>query len=468
MRGRILRSLRPSRPSGDAVRSNRSYDLAYYGDDFTGSTDVLDVLVRAGIPTVLLLKEPTSDLLDRFPEARAVGVAGMSRSKSPDWMDRALPTIFASLRDLGSPFVHYKVCSTFDSAPNIGSIGRAIDRASQVFKNRWVPLVVGAPALRRYTVFGNLFATVGDTHHRIDRHPTMARHPVTPMDEGDLRLHLARQTEQRVGLVDILSVMTGSGATRLEDELGKGASIVLFDVLDAASLREVGRLMATASEPVQFVAGSSGVEYALTAYWESIGRLPPPQPLPVPRAMQSLLVVSGSCSPVTAGQIAAARGRGFEIIAIDPNRLLDAPAAEQDRVVRATGGALSAGRSVVVHSAEVVDPGAIGALRARAGASGNGSEVLNEMIGAALGGIAHHAREAQRIERVVIAGGDTSGVVARAMGLTALTMVAPTVPGAPLCRAAAESTAVDGIEVVFKGGQIGGPDYFISLRDGAA
>jgi uncharacterized protein YgbK (DUF1537 family) len=47
-------------------------------------------------------------------------------------------------------------------------------------------------------------------------------------------------------------------------------------------------------------------------------------------------------------------------------------------------------------------------------------------------------------------------------------MIAPTVPGAPLCRATAESAALDGIEIVFKGGQIGGPDYFVRLRDGAA
>jgi uncharacterized protein YgbK (DUF1537 family) len=167
---------------------------------------------------------------------------------------------------------------------------------------------------------------------------------------------------------------------------------------------------------------------------------------------------------VTSGQIAAARAQGFETIALDPNRLLDAPMAEQERISRQTVATLETGRSAVVHSAEGSDPAAIGALRARAG----GSETLNEVIGAALGGIARQSREVQRIARVVIAGGDTSGVVAKTMGLTALTMAAPTVPGAPLCRATAESDAVDGIEVVFKGGQIGGPDYFISLRDGAA
>ena len=449
-----------------SAKPNRAYDLAYYGDDFTGSTDVLDVLVRAGIPTVLLLTAPTPDLLARFPEARAVGIAGMSRSKSPAWMGRELPPLFAKLRDLGAPFVHYKVCSTFDSAAAIGSIGCAIDRGLDVFKNRCVPLVVGAPELKRYTVFGNLFATVGDTTYRIDRHPTMSRHPVTPMDEGDLRLHLAKQTQRRVGLVDILAVSSGTGAARLESEVAKGAEIVLLDVMDAATSREAGRLIATSAEPVQFLAGSSGVEYALTAYWQSIGRITPPQSLPSPRAVRPLLVVSGSCSPVTSGQIAAARAQGFETISLDPNRLLDAPAAEQDRVMRAASSALETGRSVVVTSAEQPDPAAIGALRARAG--GNGAEVLNEAIGAALGSVARAARETQRIARVVIAGGDTSGVVAKTMGLTALTMAAPTAPGAPLCRASADTAALDGIEVVFKGGQIGGPDYLISLRDGVA
>jgi len=443
--------------------SNRKYDLAYYGDDFTGSTDVLDVLVRAGIPTVLLLTDPTSELLARFPEARAVGVAGMSRAKSLAWMEQALPPLFEKLRALGAPFVHYKVCSTFDSAPAIGSIGKAIDCGAAVFKNRCVPLVVGAPALKRYTVFGNLFATVGDTTYRIDRHPTMARHPITPMDEGDLRLHLGKQTRRKIGLVDTLAVSGGTGATRLEQEIAAGAEIVLLDVLDADSSREAGRLIAESAEPVQFLAGSSGIEYALTAYWQSIGQAVP-QALPAPKPVKPLLVVSGSCSPVTAGQIAAARAQGFETIALDPNRLLDAPEPERDRVLRAASAALDAGRSAIVHSAEAPDPAAIGALRARA----NGSELLNEAIGTALGTVARGAREGQKIARVVIAGGDTSGIVARAMGLTALTMIAPTVPGAPLCRATADSVAVDGIETVFKGGQIGGPDYLISLRDGAA
>jgi uncharacterized protein YgbK (DUF1537 family) len=61
------------------------------------------------------------------------------------------------------------------------------------------PLVVGAPALGRYVVFGHLFARAGDEIVRLDRHPTMRVHPSTPMHESDLRRHLGMQTALSTG-----------------------------------------------------------------------------------------------------------------------------------------------------------------------------------------------------------------------------------------------------------------------------
>ena len=107
-------------------------------------------------------------------------------------MNRNLPAIFRAMRALGAPVNHYKVCSTFDSSPGVGSIGRAMELGRAVFRSRQsVPVVVGAPHLGRAVVFGNLFAEADGAWYRIDRHPTMRRHPVTPMTEADLRLHLA-------------------------------------------------------------------------------------------------------------------------------------------------------------------------------------------------------------------------------------------------------------------------------------
>ena len=131
---------------------------AYYGDDFTGSTDVLEALALHGMPAVLFTSVPTAADLAAFPHCQAIGIAGESRSRSTRWMDAHLPPIFARMRALGAVVNHYKVCSTFDSSPHTGSIGHAMELGRKAFRTPFVPIVVGAPHLGRAVVFGNLFA----------------------------------------------------------------------------------------------------------------------------------------------------------------------------------------------------------------------------------------------------------------------------------------------------------------------
>ena len=223
--------------------------LAFYGDDFTGSTDALEQLTLAGIRTALFIKPPIPALLKRFPGLQAVGVAGMTRSLPPDAMEKELRPAFKKLKALGARHVHYKVCSTFDSSPAIGSIGRAIDVGREIFRAPFVPLLVGAPALGRYCVFGNLFARFGigsdGAIHRLDRHPSVSRHPVTPMTEADLRLHLAKQTKKEIALFDILKVALPEPGARaaLTKILAAKPDVVLFDALNEEQLKRIGSLI---------------------------------------------------------------------------------------------------------------------------------------------------------------------------------------------------------------------------------
>ena len=442
--------------------------LVFYGDDFTGSTDALEVLAAAGIPSVLLLREPDQALRARVAGARAIGLAGISRSKPPGWMDRNLPRLFAALASFEAPLLHYKTCSTFDSSPQIGNIGRAIEIGLEQFGNHWVPLLAGAPALGRYTLFGNHFAAAAGTVWRLDRHPTMSCHPVTPMTEADLLRHLAAQTARPIGLVDILAIESGKAKPRLAELVAAGAEIVLFDVLDEHSLADIGGLIPAGNGRPQFVAGSSGVEYALVAHWRATRRLGSPPPAAEIAPSERLLVVSGSCSPVTAAQIAAARAGGFAVERLELSRLLDAATrkAEEERVHAIATRALRAGRSVVLHSAEGPADPAIGELRARIAGSAHDGSLLSERLGESLARLAGALVRENRLKRLVVAGGDTSGYCARGLGLAALTMIAPAAPGSPLCRAVAEDPALDGLEVAFKGGQIGSDAFFIELRDG--
>jgi len=431
--------------------------LTFYGDDFTGSTDALEALATRGIESVLFLEPPTLADLSRFPGVKAVGVAGLSRSQSPQWMDRELPGVFEALRGLGAPLCHYKVCSTFDSSATHGSIGRAVEIGRRIFDTPCVPMIVGAPVLRRYVVFGNLFATVTGLTHRIDRHPTMSQHPVTPMTEADLRLHLSRQTNLPSASIDILALQAGRGLERYQECAKEGVAIALFDTLDAPSVQEAGRALweGRGSRPC-FVAGSSGVEYSLIAWWQSQGQLPPLPALAVVPPVERLLVLSGSCSPVTAMQINWALRNGFEGVALDAIELTSG-SGEFERATEKASGILNAGGSPLLYSAG----GPADVVQSDSADPGFGAQ-----LGIKLGELAGYLVRKHGLQRTLIAGGDTSGHAGQALRIQALTMLRPFAPGSPLCRIWSDDEAVDGKEILLKGGQVGGEALFGDLRRG--
>lgn len=449
--------------------------LSFYGDDFTGSADAMEALSLDGVRTALFLAPPSVEQLQgRFTGLQVVGVAGISRTMTPAQMSETLPEIFGKIKQLGAPLFHYKTCSTFDSSPTVGSIGRAIEIGQEIFGSRFVPLVVGAPALDRYCLFGNLFANFGDTIFRLDRHPTMRAHPVTPMHESDLRVHLSHQTKKRVALFDILQ-LTGTRAEideRLSILLEAKPDVVLFDVLDEAKLAEVGRLIWDArGAGASFVAGSSGVEYALASHWRKASALPEDRKSMVsPGAVEQLLVVSGSCSPVTQNQIEWALAHGFAGLELDAARLVDADqaAAERATVTKQAVDILATGRSLILHTALGPDDQRISATAKQLGAQGIDPGVMRERLGEQLGTVLLALLEKTRVRRVVVAGGDTSGYATRQLGIYALELLTPIAPGSPLCRASSQATALDGLEIALKGGQGGKADYFDRVRGGAA
>ena len=442
--------------------------LAYYGDDFTGSTDAMEAMAAAGVQTVLFLEPPTPALLERFPLARCVGLAGSSRGRSPQWMDIELPKAFASLAALGAPVLHYKVCSTFDSAPTVRSIGRAIDLGVRQMAGRWSATIVGAPRLKRYQLFGNLFAAVDGVGYRLDRHPTMSRHPVTPMGESDLRRHLALQTARRIELIDMLQLGSGAAAAHAGQLQGDDVPVVLLDVLDDLTLLEAGRLVWEQRGDGIFSASSSGLQYALAAYWRALGLLPPQSSLPVAEPVSVIAAVSGSCSPITAAQIAWARANGFHTERLQLSRALNARhgADEIERVVEIAAAALRQGRSTLVFSAEGPDDASVLGFDAIAAQAGLTRSAAARQVGATLADVMRRLLDQTDLERIVVAGGDSSGEVASALDIQALTVAAGLAPGSPLCRAWSKLPRRDGLQIVLKGGQIGAPSFFGSVRDG--
>lgn len=441
--------------------------VAWYGDDFTGASAVMEVLAFAGVPTMLYLDVPTADQLARYSGLRAIGVASTARSWSPGQMSERLPQAFKSLLALTPELFHYKICSTLDSSPDVGSIGRAIEIGAGLTAPGAVPILVAAPQLRRYQVFGNLFAGLGDEVFRLDEHPVMSRHPTTPMTEPNVARHISAQSDLIATTLWSVEDMANGRAPETSNENGK-ISVVSIDNQSIETEAASGRTIWENRDVNRFVVGSQGVEYALVRHWadtDAIAKCDPPQGV---GCAQSMVVVSGSVSPVTAEQIVWARNNGFETIRFDPTlacKSADALDVEISRVVAAGLAALSAGLDPLVFTAEGPDDPSVNQLICSVQDAGAEMMQVKQRIGTALGEVLDRILTNSGVRRAVISGGDTSGYATQKLGIFALSALAPTIPGAALFTAHADGP-IDGLELALKGGQMGSTDYFGWIREG--
>lgn len=434
---------------------------AFYGDDFTGSTDALMQFSRFGLRSLLLFDVPARESLAELAgQYDVVGVAGISRSLSPDDLEAEVRPALETLRTAGPELVQYKMCSTADSSPHLGSLGRAIEVGREVFGAHPVPVLAAQPEFGRYTAFANHFAVDksvdAQTIFRLDRQPTMSRHPATPMTEADLRLHIGKQTTLPIASLDLTAYgLTADGARRhYEEALASEPGAVIVDAVTQDQLAPAADLLLNARRSrTLYALGSGGLSYGVGQLW-----CPEVTPMAADNAdslspADRLVVVSGSCSARTSEQIRWVLDRGWAGVRleVDPVHGIDTtePALRKlrDEVLTALTGA----PGVVVYSALEEAPG-------------TASNPLAS-LGIALGHVAKSALD-DGVRRVVVAGGDTSGQVMRAINADAAEV--DTVLGvvAVICRLRSGDPAVDGAQVLLKGGQAGSVDLFERVRRG--
>jgi uncharacterized protein YgbK (DUF1537 family) len=386
--------------------------FAFYGDDFTGASAHLDAYRMAGLRTLLYLRTPGAAQLDRHVASLdAIGVAGIARSLRPEAMEAEVRPAFELFRRLGCRAVQYKVCSTFDSAPHLGSIGRMMELGRAVFGPSPIPVIAACPDAGRWTVFGNHFAEARGEAARLDRHPTMAYHPATPMHEADLRRHLARQTELPISLLDIRTLRAGPAALRARwDALAAaGTAGTVLDALEEADLDRAAALIWDLSEaaPVfavaaQGLAGSLGRHAVRLGMGGAAEMAGPMQPV------DRLLVLSGSASPETAAQIRAAEAAGWKAIRLELPALMDlGPDGAGPQLEATLAEALGSAPGAVAYTALGPDDPAIPAAREAAARRGIAPEELVHRTGDLFGALVTRLTARLGLRRVVLAGGDT-------------------------------------------------------------
>lgn len=411
--------------------------VAFYGDDFTGSVDALLQFSRRGWTGRLFTTLPDESQLRRAAdEVDVVGVAGIARSLPTAAMDDELRPVLTALAALKPAVVQYKACSTADSSPGVGNLGRVIELGRELVAKAPVPVLFAQPDFGRYTLFGHHFAAESGRVYRLDRQPTMSTHPSTPMTESDLAVHLGRQTALPIGSLPFTSY--GDDLTTRLERTADAA--VVLDAATDEQLVAVGRAVLSLRRPV-FTVGSGGLSHGIAA--ADPGRA---DPLPVSTPVRGpVLAVSGSRSAQTHRQADAAAAGGWLVLSL-PLR-----AGELDDVTAEVQAALLSGQSVALTSDDA-DP------------TGVGDRPVLEVIAEAAASLVRSVARAGASGRVIVCGGDTSSRVTRMLGIESLSIAANPWGNVVLLRAASADPAVDGLELLLKGGQVGSDTLFTDVE----
>jgi uncharacterized protein YgbK (DUF1537 family) len=398
----------------------RTVLLACIADDLTGATDLGVTLAREGLSVVQVNGVPGA-----LPPPRtdAVVVALKSRTNAPaeavawsleslDWLRRA-----------GARRVYFKVCSTFDSTPR-GNIGPVADALLEALEAPFALVTPAYPRNARTVYRGNLF--VGDVPLA---ESGMRNHPLTPMTDSNLVRVLGAQTRHPVGLVGFDAVEGGAAAVRARSAAlrQEGCRYGIVDAIRDEHLVAAGE--ACADMPL--AVGGAGLAMGIA---RTLARRAPKAAEPaLPKVGGAAAILAGSCSEATLAQVAAAKGR-YPSLRLDPAKL-DADAALAWAKPRLGDG------PVMLYTS--APPGE------RAG----GREAdIEQAFRAIAKGLA-----AAGVRRFVVAGGETSGAVAEALGARALAIGREIAPGVPW-------TATLGGEpmlLALKSGNFGGPDFFM-------
>jgi uncharacterized protein YgbK (DUF1537 family) len=412
--------------------------LGVIADDFTGATDVASMLVRAGMRTVQLIGVP--DAQRTPPPADAIVVALKTRTIPPDTAVRESLAALAWLQHAGMRQCYFKYCSTFDSTP-AGNIGPVTEALMDALDTDFTLACPAFPENGRTVFRGHLF--VGDT---LLSDSGMRDHPLTPMRDANLVRVLQAQTRRTVGLIRHDTIAQGVAAVQAQVAALRagGAGIAIADAIDNDALRT----LAAAAADWPLVTAGSGLALGLPPAYAERGWVQPNSAAarlaPLTDARAALLC--GSCSQATLAQVQAWRDGGRPALAIDPRALARGERVAEHALAWATGQI--AREPVLIYAS--TPPQALRAVQDELGAAHAG-----ELVEACLAQIARALVDDAGVQRLVVAGGETSGAVVNALRVDQLRIGAAICPGVPWTQAEGRS-----LHLALKSGNFGGPDFF--------
>ncbi|UQZ88352.1 hypothetical protein C4J81_03670 [Deltaproteobacteria bacterium Smac51] len=413
--------------------------LGCIADDFTGATDLGDTLSRNGMSVAQLIGLPSDDILEKTAGfADAVIISLKIRSEARETAVRESLAALDCLRKIGCRQFFWKYCSTFDSTAE-GNIGPVADALMEALDAQYDVVCPAFPENGRTVYQGRLF--VGD---RLLEESSMRHHPLTPMRDSNLVRLMDAQSRRKSALIPFEAVDSGPEAIagRMSALAAEGFGHMVCDALNDRHLRSIAR----ASVSLPLLTGGSGVARGLAADFAAINGRGEGKGLGLTAPKGPALVLAGSCSAATGGQVArfAADNPFFKL---EPLKL-DRGAGHLNAAMTFLKESLSRGQTPLIAS--TAGPEEVAGIQNQLS-----RERAGKIVEEAMAILAAEAA-ASGVARFVVAGGETSGAVVSALGVRGLRFGPSVETGVPLTEAIADKP----LWLVLKSGNFGGADFF--------
>ncbi|SAL77438.1 HPr kinase [Caballeronia peredens] len=411
--------------------------LGCIADDFTGATDLANMLVRGGMRTVQTIGVPAAGT--RI-EADALVVALKSRTIAAQDAVRQSLDALEWLRAQGCRQFVFKYCSTFDSTDE-GNIGPVADALLDALKDDFTIACPAFPENGRTIFRGYLF--VGDV---LLNESGMEHHPLTPMTDPNLVRVLQRQTKSKVGLIRYDTIAQGADAIRARiGELKRdGVRLAVADAVSDANLYVLG----DACRDLALITGGSGIALGLPQNFRATNLLAHAEhAADLPKTEGKAVVLAGSASKATNAQVAHWRA-SKPSFRIDPLALSRGEPVAQNAVDFAREH-FAKDETVLIYATS--SPDEVKAVQKELGV-----EKAGHLVEEALASIARSLRDAG-VRKFVVAGGETSGAVVQALGVQTLRIGPQIDPGVPATQCVGAGEA---IALALKSGNFGATDFF--------
>jgi len=413
--------------------------LGCIADDFTGATDLANMLVRGGMRTVQTIGVPTAGM---HIEADAIVVALKSRTIPAEDAVRQSLEALDWLRAQGCRQFYFKYCSTFDSTDK-GNIGPVADALLDALGEDFTIACPAFPENGRTIYRGNLF--VGEV---LLSESGMENHPLTPMSDPNLVRVLQRQTSSKVGLIRYDTIAKGVDAihARIDELKEEGVRLAIADAVCDADLYTLGK----ACRNLALVTGGSGVALGLPQNFHSADLLVySGDAADLPKVEGRAVVLAGSASKATNAQVAEWRASSPSF-RVDPIALSRGDPIV-DSAVEFAQTHFKKNETVLIYATS--SPDDVKAVQRELGV-----EKAGQLVEDALATIARRLRDIG-VRKFVVAGGETSGAVVQALNVRTMRIGPQIDPGVP----ATQSVSADDeapLALALKSGNFGTTDFF--------